>query len=125
MSLDCRLLRKIGEDQIYYYCRNSGVTPTEISLWTDPAEIPKGIEHYFNKLHSTMTIGPYMATCLGIREKLYPNFPKCNHPDFKNTNCVAEYCKFAPGRDWEKCPFFFKEKKENLKGIQIHESSRN
>lgn len=35
MSLDCRLLRKKGEDRIYYYCRNSGVTPTEISLWTD------------------------------------------------------------------------------------------
>ena len=29
MSLDCRLLRKKGEDRIYYYCRNSGVTPTE------------------------------------------------------------------------------------------------
>ena len=41
MSLDCRLLRKKGEDQIYYYCRNSGVTPTEISLWTDPVETPK------------------------------------------------------------------------------------
>lgn len=107
MSLDCRILRKKGEDQIYYYCRNSGVTPTEISLWTDPAGIPKGIEHYF-KSCSVMTIGPYMADFFGIQEKLYPNFPKCNHPKYKNTNCLAECCKLAPGEDWEKCPYFQK-----------------
>ena len=106
MSLDCRLLRKKGEDQIYYHCKNSGVTPTEISLWTDPAEIPKGIEHYFKNLHSIMTIGPYMAAFFGIQGKLYPNFPKCNHPEYKNTDCFAECCKFAPDEDWEKCPYF-------------------
>lgn len=105
MSLDCRLLRKDGEDQIYYYCRNSGITPTEISLWTDPAEIPKEIEHYFKNCN-VMTIGPYMAALFGIKEKLYPNFPKCNHPKYKDTNCIAEYCKFAPYSDWKKCPYF-------------------
>lgn len=105
MSLDCRILRKKGDDQIYYYCRNSGITPTEISLCTDPAEIPKGIEHYFKKC-KIMTIGPYMAAFLGIQEKLYPDFPKCNLPEFKDTNCVAEYCNHAPDGDWEKCPYF-------------------
>ena len=105
MSLDCRLFRKIGKGQTYYYCRNSGVTPTEISLWTDPAEIPKEIEHYFKNL-SVTAIGPNMADFFGIQEKLYPNFPKCNHPDFKNTNCIAENCKSAPDRDWTKCPYF-------------------
>lgn len=85
--------------------KNSGVTPMETSLWTDPAEIPKEIEHYF-KSCSVMTIGPYMADFFGIQEKLYPNFPKCNHPEYKNTNCLAECCKLAPGEDWEKCPYF-------------------
>lgn len=75
MSLDCRLLRKSGESQIYYYCRNSGVTPTEISLWTDPAEIPKGIEHYF-KSCSVMTIGPYMADFFWDSRKTIPEFSK-------------------------------------------------
>lgn len=109
MSLNCRLFRKSGEDQIYYYCRNSGVTPTEISLWTDPAKTPKEIEHYFKNCNVT-TIGPYMAAFFGIQKKLYPNFPKCNHPEYGGTSCVAEYCKFAPGRapckDWTKCPYF-------------------
>lgn len=112
MSLDCRIFRKKGEDQIYYYCRNSGVTPTEISLWTDPAEISKGIEHYFKNL-DIMTIGPYMAAFFGIQEKLYPNFPKCNHPEYKNTNCIAECCKFAPDEDWKKCPYFKQEPERN------------
>lgn len=67
MSLDCRLFRKSGEDQIYYYCRNSGVTPTEISLWTDPAKTPKEIEHYFKNCNVT-TIGPYMAAFFGIQK---------------------------------------------------------
>lgn len=107
MSLDCRLFRKIGEGQIYYYCRNSGVTPTAISLWTDPAETPKEIEHYFKNL-SVTAIGPYMARFFGIQEKLYPNFPKCNHPKYKDTNCDAECCKFAPNENWEKCPYFLK-----------------
>lgn len=47
MSLSCRVFRKKGEDQIYYYCRNTGVRPTETNFWTDPTEIPKEIEHYF------------------------------------------------------------------------------
>lgn len=67
MSLDCRLLRKDGEDQIYYYCRNSGVTHTEISLWTDPAETPKEIEHYFKNCN-VITIGPYMAAFSGFKK---------------------------------------------------------
>lgn len=107
MSLDCRLLRKKGEDQIYYYCRNSGITPTEISLWTDPAETPKEIEHYFKNCN-VITIGPEMAIFFGIQGKLYPDFPKCNHPEYKNTRCISEFCKFAPDGDWEKCPYFQK-----------------
>lgn len=105
MSLDCRILRKKGDDQIYYYCKNSGVTPMETSLWTDPAEIPKEIEHYFKNIDA-ITIGPEMANFFGIQEKLYPDFPKCNHPEYKNTRCISEFCKFAPDGDWEKCPYF-------------------
>lgn len=105
MSLDCRILRKEGEDQIYYYCRNSGVTPTEINLWTDPAEIPKEIEHYFKNL-GVITIGPEMADFFRIQEKLYPNFPKCHHPEYEGKRCIAEFCKFAPNSDWEECPYF-------------------
>ena len=37
---------------------------------------------------------------------------KCNHPEYKNTNCLAECCKLAPGEDWEKCPY---EKEEEVK----------
>ena len=107
MSLDCRLLRKKGEDQIYYYCRNIGITPTEISLWTDPAETPKEIEHYFKNC-KVITIGPEMAIFFGIQGKLYPDFPKCNHPEYKNTRCISEFCKFVPDDDWEKCPYFQK-----------------
>nr|DAO50487.1 MAG TPA: hypothetical protein [Caudoviricetes sp.] len=110
MSLDCRLLRKKGDDQIYYYCKNSGVTPMETSLWTDPAEIPKEIEHYFKNIDA-ITIGPEMAIFFGVQEKLYPNFPKCCHPEYKNTRCIAEFCKLAPDGDWEKCPYFPEKKK--------------
>ena len=105
MSLDCRLLRKMGEDQIYYYCRNSGVTPTEVSLWTDPAEIPKEIEYYFKNL-GIITIGPRMADFFRIQERLYPNFPKCGLPTHNSDICNAEFCKFAPNSNWEKCPYF-------------------
>ena len=116
MSLDCRIFRKKGEDQIYYYCRNSGVRPTEISLWTNPAEIPKEIEHRFKNC-GTMIIGPYMAAVFGILEKLYPNFPRCNHPKYEDMDCIAEYCQFAPGRapckDWTKCPYFKQEPERN------------
>lgn len=105
MSLDCRLFRKKGEDQIYYYCRNSGVTPTAVSLWTDPAETPKEIEHYFKNL-GVITIGPDLARYFRIQDQLYPDFPKCGHPEYKGKECVAESCKFAPESDWEKCPYF-------------------
>lgn len=74
-------------------------------------ETPKEIEHYFKNC-SVMIIGPYMADVFGVLEKLYPNFPKCNHPKYKDTNCIAKYCQFAPGpapyKNWEKCPYFLK-----------------
>lgn len=112
MSLSCRVFRKKGEDQIYYYCRNTGVRPTETNLWTDPTEIPKEIEHYF-KNRKIMAIGPYMAAVFGVREKLYPNFPKCDHPKFKNTDCLAECCTLTPHGNWTKCPYFKQEPERN------------
>lgn len=75
MSLDCRLFRKSGENQIYYYCRNSGVTPAEISLWTNPAETPKEIEHYFKNL-DVITIGPEMAIFFRDSRKIISRFSK-------------------------------------------------
>ena len=75
MSLDCRILRKKGDDQIYYYCKNSGVTPMETSLWTDPAEIPKEIEHYFNNIDA-ITIGPEMAIFFWDSRKIISRISK-------------------------------------------------
>lgn len=75
MSLDCRLFRKSGGNRIYYYCRNSGVTPTEISLWTNPAETPKEIEHYFKNL-DVITIGPEMAIFFRDSRKIISQFSK-------------------------------------------------
>ena len=115
MSLDCRLLRKKGEDQIYYYCRNSGVTPTEISLWTDPAETPKEIEHYFKNC-KIMTIGPRFAITLEIFDKLYPElskFPVCHHPKYEGESCIMDFCGYAPYEDWTKCPYFKQEPERN------------
>lgn len=115
MSLDCKLLRKEGEDQIYYYCRNSGITPTEINLWTNSTEIPKEIEHYFKNL-DIITIGPNMAEYLGIRDRLYPNLylSKCCHPACWDTICIGKLCIFAPDGNWEKCPHFKHEPERNL-----------
>lgn len=76
------------------------------------AEIPKEIEHYF-KNRKIMAIGPYMAAVFGVREKLYPNFPKCDHPKFKNTDCLAECCTLAPHGNWTKCPYFKQEPERN------------
>lgn len=75
MSLDCRILRKKGDDRIYYYCKNSGVTPMETSLWTDPAEIPKEIEHYFKNIDA-ITIGPEMAIFFGVQKKIISRISK-------------------------------------------------
>ena len=105
MSLDCRILKKFGTDEVYYYCRNTGVKPHEIALWTDPAETPKEIEHYFKNL-GTITVGPDMANYFGILDKLYPNFPNCGMPEYKSKPCIGEACGKAPDGDWEKCPYF-------------------
>ena len=107
MSLDCRILKKFGTDEVYYYCRNNGVTPTEISLWTDPAETPKEIEHYFKNI-GMITIGPDMANYFGILDKLYPNFPNCGMPEYKSKPCIGEACGKSPNGNWEKCPYFQK-----------------
>ena len=123
MSLECRILKKIGANEIYYYCRNTGVKPYKVALWTDPAETPKEIEHYFKNL-DPITIGPSFAKNLGIFNELYPElfeFPVCHHPKYEGENCIMDYCGYAPCEDWTKCPYF----KQNLKGILIHENLRN
>lgn len=105
MSLECYILRKFGTDEVYYYCRNSGVTPTEISLWTNPAEISKDIAHYF-KNRGVITVGPDFARYFGILDKLYPNFPKCGMAKYNSKICIGESCTYAPDGNWEKCPYF-------------------
>lgn len=105
MSLDCRILKKFGTNEVYYYCRNTGVAPHKVALWTDPAETPKEIEHYFKNL-GIITIGPDMARYFGILDMMYPNFPKCGVKEWAGDKCIAESCKYAPGGDWTKCPYF-------------------
>lgn len=115
MNLVCRILKKIGTNEIYYYCRNTDVKPHEVALWTDPAETPKEIEHYFKNL-DPMTIGPRFAITLEIFDKLYPElskFPVCHHPKYEGESCIMDFCGYAPYEDWTKCPYFKQEPERN------------
>lgn len=81
------------------------------------------IAHYFKNLNP-VDVGPSFAKSLEILDKLYPElseFPKCHHPKYEGEKCLMDYCGYAPHEDWTKCPYF----KQNLKGIQTHENSRN
>lgn len=115
MSLECRLLKKIGTDKIYYYCRNTGIKPHKVALETNPAKIPKEIEHYFKNL-DPMTIGPAMAKSLGIFNELYPElpaYPVCHHPKYEGENCLMDYCGCASCEEWTKCSYLKQESERN------------
>ena len=50
--------------------------------------------------------GPDISRVMGIRNVLYPDFPKCHHPDYAGEICIAESCRYSPNGDWTLCPYF-------------------
>lgn len=105
MSLDCRILRRMTDGKIQYYYRDSIETPPIIKLFDRLDDIPDSIRCHFDK-KEIQDVGPDFACFLGIQNKLYPNFPNCGHPQYPKTRCIAEMCKYAPNKDWTKCPYF-------------------
>ena len=105
MSLDCRILRKKGEEKLWYWFRDASASPIAVRLVESLEDVPTSIRHYFKKL-GVITIGPDMARYFGILDEMYPDFPKCGAKEWEGDKCIAEFCQYAPGGDWEKCPYF-------------------
>lgn len=77
------------------------------NVYENRDNIPKGIRHYAPEGKPTL-VGPDMAAIFGVQNILYPNFPKCGHPDYIGKNCVAESCRYAEENGYEACPYFDK-----------------
>lgn len=103
MSLNIRYLTN-GE-KTFYVVHNFGVTPPERHVYMTKDEIPKSIRHYAPDGEPKF-VEPDLAAILCVRDIFYPNFPSCGHPDCLGKRCIAESCKFAPGGDWTRCPYF-------------------
>lgn len=106
MSIDIRYVTN-GNKTIYRV--SDGVLDT-IDIYKNRNDIPKRIRHYAPE-GKPKFVGPNMAAILDVKEILYPDFPNCNHPEYRGDACIAESCKFAKNRDWTKCKYFNKQYK--------------
>lgn len=103
MSLDIRYVTN-GEKSIYRVI--DGVSET-FRIYNSRDEIPKNIRHYAPEGEPKF-VQPDMASILGVKDILYPNFPNCNHPDYLGQPCIAESCIYAKEKGYKNCPFFQK-----------------
>lgn len=91
---------------LYVVMNNGGV----ITTYSDISEIPNSMKATARTLQSVY-LGPHQARCLGLADKLYPNFPKCGLPFYDDSEvheCVAESCVIAGNKGYGSCPFFDK-----------------
>ena len=109
MSLDIRYVTN-GKKTIYRVIDSSDDFGTAFNVYDTRDQIPESIRHYAPKGEPKF-VGPDMAAIFGVLDILYPNFPKCNHPDYIEKRCIAEACKFADPT-YQDCPYFDKTYKE-------------
>lgn len=112
MSLSARYLTN-GKKAVYVAIDRSGPHPVYY-VGEHKEDIPESIRDYLPH-GEPLFVGPNMAALLHAQDILYPNFPKCGHPNYIGLRCVAESCKFAANGNWNTCPFFpgYKTKGEN------------
>lgn len=82
---------------------NSGVSPTKIDYYDRPEDVPIEIRNYCPK--EVKYVGPDSARLSCAQSVLYPNFPKCGHPEYDGLNCIAESCRFGDPT-YRDCPYF-------------------
>ena len=102
MSLDIRYVTN-GKKAIYRVIDSSAKT---FSIYETKDQIPQNIRHYAPEGYPKF-VGPDMAAIFGVLDILYPNFPKCGHPDYIGKRCIAEACRFAVPT-YRDCPYFDK-----------------
>ena len=103
MSLDIRHLTN-GKQTLYV------VTYTDIGkreIYDKRDDIPQCIRHYA-KEDEPKFVEPDMANLFGVQDIFYPNFPKCGHPEYIGTKCIAEACALAGPDGYRQCPHFDK-----------------
>lgn len=101
MSLDIRYVTN-GKKSIYRVIDASAET---FNVYENKEDIPQSIRHYAPKGEPKF-VGPDMAAILGVKNILYPNFPKCSHPDYLGKDCIAESCQYAESNNYRVCPYF-------------------
>ena len=86
-----------------YYVRNA--MDETINFYDSIDKVPESLRSRAEKKALTYW-GPDISGLMGIRNVLYPDFPKCYHPDYAGETCVAESCRYSPNGDWTLCPYF-------------------
>lgn len=112
MSLSTRYLTN-GKKAVYVAIDSSGPHPMRYA-GEHREDIPESIRGHLPD-GEPLFVGPDMAKILHAQDILYPNFPKCGHPDYIGQICIAESCKFVADGNWNTCPYFpgYKMKGEN------------
>ena len=106
MSVDIRYVTN-GKKAIYRVIDSSAKA---FNIYESKDQIPQNIRHYTPEGEPKF-VDPDMAAIFGVLDILYPNFPKCGHPDYIGKRCIAEACKFADPT-YRDCPYFDKTYKE-------------
>lgn len=91
-------------EKTLYIVHNFGVSPVEVNAYENRNDIPESIRHYATE-GEPMMVEPDLANYMGVSGILYPNLPKCKHPEYLDQRCIAENCKFAKPT-YHQCPYF-------------------
>ena len=102
MSIDIRYVTN-GKKAIYRVIDSSA---NAFNIYESKDQIPQNIRHYTPDGEPKF-VDPDMAAIFGVLDVLYPNFPKCGHPDYIGKRCIATSCKFAYPT-YKDCPYFDK-----------------
>lgn len=103
MSLNIRHVTN-GKKTIY---RVTDSVSDVSGIYENLEDIPASIRYYAEKTKLTFA-GPDLARMFGVLDVLYPNFPKCGHPDYVGKNCIAESCRYSDDDNYRACPYFDK-----------------
>lgn len=103
MSLDIRYVTN-GTVSVYRVLDSAAEA---FNIYEKKEDIPQSIRHYAPD--TPKFAGPDFAAWIGVQHILYPNFPKCGHPEFVGKACIAESCKYAAEAGaYVACPYFDK-----------------
>ena len=74
-----------------YYVRNA--MDETINFYDSIDKVPESLRSRAEK--SVLNYwGPHVSNIMGIRDVLYPDFPKCHHPDYAGGTCIAESFRY-------------------------------